>query len=221
MSLKADVTTVVFDWNGTLLDDAALAVECVNFVRGSRGRDLISLSQYRDLFELPIQKFYSKLGLADDPQHFKASIREYLQYYSPRSFECPLHSEVRELLNHLKANRIRIAILSASSQASLDEALQHYELRDFFDFAVGKHDTEASCKKREANMLTRLLREKPEDVLYIGDTGHDAVVAAAEGWQYALVENGHQSPLKFAVTTERIPAVCCLTNILRTHGVLA
>jgi phosphoglycolate phosphatase len=214
------VSTVVFDWNGTLLNDVVLAVKCVNQLRASRAYERITVSEYRDLFELPIQRFYSKLGLADHCGNFNSSMREYLQYYSSESPKCSLHLRAKEMLNQLKSDRMQVAILSASSQVDLDVAMKNRKLTEYFDFVVGKQDTDAGCKKREAEQLSQLLRVAPGHVLYIGDTVHDAEVAAAVGWQCILVENGHQSPIKFAESTQRIPTVSRVVDVLRIRGVL-
>ena len=50
---------IVWDWNGTLLNDVNLCFECINRLLVSKNLDpLINLSAYRDIFEFPIQNYY-------------------------------------------------------------------------------------------------------------------------------------------------------------------
>ena len=55
---------IVWDWNGTLLNDVNLCFECINRLLVSKNLDpLIDLAAYRDIFEFPIQNYYQKAGL--------------------------------------------------------------------------------------------------------------------------------------------------------------
>ena len=50
---------IVWDWNGTLLNDVNLCFECINRLLVSKNLDpLIDLAAYRDIFEFPIQNYY-------------------------------------------------------------------------------------------------------------------------------------------------------------------
>ena len=53
---------IVWDWNGTLLDDAWLCVDVMNRMLKERGMPLKTLEEYRDLFDFPVKDYYSKLG---------------------------------------------------------------------------------------------------------------------------------------------------------------
>jgi len=46
---------IIWDWNGTLMDDAWLCGEIMNGIRARRGRDPITLNRYRALFRFPVQ----------------------------------------------------------------------------------------------------------------------------------------------------------------------
>ena len=45
---------IVWDWNGTLLDDAWLCVEVLNQMLSQRGRAAITLEFYRQHFKFPV-----------------------------------------------------------------------------------------------------------------------------------------------------------------------
>ena len=52
--IKMNYNHIVWDWNGTLLDDRWLCIEAINFVLKSREMRLVSTKEYRDLFCFPV-----------------------------------------------------------------------------------------------------------------------------------------------------------------------
>ncbi len=80
---------IVWDWNGTLLDDRWLCIEAINFVLKSREMKLVSNKEYRDLFCFPVIDYYEKLGFDFTKEHFP--IPEFLEYYKNKFEECCLH----------------------------------------------------------------------------------------------------------------------------------
>ena len=49
---------ILWDWNGTLLDDSWLCVEVLNDLLKEQGKDPISLKTYRNHFNFPVIHFY-------------------------------------------------------------------------------------------------------------------------------------------------------------------
>ena len=52
---------IIFDWNGTLIDDGNIFVDVLNVLLSRRKLDKINLQIYRDLFCFPIIDFYKKI----------------------------------------------------------------------------------------------------------------------------------------------------------------
>ena len=55
-------TVVIWDWNGTIVDDAFVFVKIMNFFLKEKKLPLINIAKYRDVFEFPLINYYSKLG---------------------------------------------------------------------------------------------------------------------------------------------------------------
>ena len=53
---------IIWDWNGTLLNDAWLFVDIMNGVLSNRKLPLITVDDYRKLFCFPVKDYYKKLG---------------------------------------------------------------------------------------------------------------------------------------------------------------
>lgn len=55
--------TVLWDWNGTLLDDAALCCELLNTMLARHGYAPVgSMEAYRQVFCFPIETYYRRAG---------------------------------------------------------------------------------------------------------------------------------------------------------------
>ena len=52
---------IIFDWNGTLIDDAFVFVDILNVLLEKRHLEKIDLKKYRELFCFPIKEFYKKI----------------------------------------------------------------------------------------------------------------------------------------------------------------
>src|SRR5262245_43055202 len=53
-----DIDHVIWDWNGTLLNDVTHAIDTINFLLEPRGLPLMSIERYREIFGFPIRRYY-------------------------------------------------------------------------------------------------------------------------------------------------------------------
>ena len=66
--------TVLWDWNGTLLDDAALCCELLNTMLARHGYAPVgSMEAYRQVFCFPIETYYRRAGFdfSRHPPHLR------------------------------------------------------------------------------------------------------------------------------------------------------
>jgi phosphoglycolate phosphatase len=190
--LNREIDHVIFDWNGTLLDDVDLAVAAVSACCRQYGVRAIDKSTYRRKFRFPIQSFYADLGFDFEHAPFPELVRSYLSLFDSRVAQCRLHYSARTVLNALSAAGVPVSILSASQQGTLERTLRHKGISHHFAHVVGLDDENAASKLKRAVELAEKLRCDPERVLFVGDTDHDAQVAHANGWRWQLVACGHQ-----------------------------
>lgn len=53
---------VIWDWNGTLLDDVQIAINSMNSLLRKRELPTLNNKTYRNIFTFPVKEYYSKLG---------------------------------------------------------------------------------------------------------------------------------------------------------------
>jgi phosphoglycolate phosphatase len=184
---------VIWDWNGTLLDDAWLALETINELLGRRGLPLASPARYQEVFGFPLEGFCRRVGFDLAAETFEALSDQYGARYEERRLECRLRDRAREVLVALQRDGVRQSILSAYHQRTLEELVDHFGLTGVFDRVVGADNPYG---ERKVERGRRLLAEEgwpPREVVVIGDTLHDGEVARAMGVDCVLFPSGYQS----------------------------
>jgi len=195
---------IIWDWNGTLLDDARLCVEILNSMLSKRGMPTTTLEQYQADFDFPVYNYYLKLGFDFSKEEYDAVAREYILTYQSRYQECLLRSGVLDFIRQLKKAGLSQSVLSASQQSSLTKALEHYKLSELFENICGLDDYYAHGKVDAGRKLLKNLPFRVREVLVIGDTTHDYEVACELGADSLLLPAGHQSKERLIATGTKV-----------------
>ncbi|MDR2502282.1 MAG: HAD hydrolase-like protein, partial [Oscillospiraceae bacterium] len=148
---------VLWDWNGTLLDDAAWCMECVNDMLARRGlRPLANLSEYRSVFTFPVEDYYRRVGFDFDAEPFAVLAEEYMALYHGNDSRLTLFPEIRKTLRILRERGLRQNILSASRIDNLLRQIELFGIAPYFDVILGISDIYARSKE---DVAVRYLRE--------------------------------------------------------------
>lgn len=190
--LDAPVRRVIWDWNGTLFNDAWLCMDVMNSLLSEHQLPLLTLDRYQRLFDFPVIDYYRRLGFDFEAAPFETVGSEFIRRYENRRLECDLHDGAMQLLEHFREQGIPQTVLSAYEQTTLLSLLRHFDIDHFFDEIIGNDDHYAAGKEEKALAWIARLNEPPESALLIGDTLHDADVAASMGVQCVLVAGGNQ-----------------------------
>lgn len=183
---------IIWDWNGTLIDDAWLSFKLLNRTLLQHGIDAISFSDYQRRFCHPVRSFYELLGLSVDDAAFSALCYSFHSSYSEHFKQCELHSYARCVLEKVSESDSSQALLSAFPNADLKPVLDHFKLSQLFDLSCGQDNNLAVGKTDKARALVSELGYRQDNLLFIGDTLHDAEVAKALNADCLLIGNGYQ-----------------------------
>jgi phosphoglycolate phosphatase len=185
---------VIWDWNGTLLNDVSLCISSMNRMLERRSMPLLCLDQYRDIFTFPVKKYYFRVGFDFSIDSFEDLSHEYISQYGISSEQCCLFPGVLEVLHFLKKKGVSQIILSAMEQRSLERQVMNKDIDHYFDDIIGLGDIYAKGKIEAGKeyFLKNGKKESEKSVL-IGDTYHDFEVAKALNCKSILINNGHQN----------------------------
>ena len=180
---------VLWDWNGTLLDDTEASLAAFNAQLEKRGAARVGMDFYRAHFAFPVKPFYALCGVDPDREDWDEIAREYHASYAaePKA----LNREAIAALERVKAAGARQCVLSALRQDLLDAALDSFGVRGYFDLAYGSGDLYGGSKLDRARQLVDRL--SGFDLVMIGDATHDKEVAAALGIRCVLCAQGGHS----------------------------
>lgn len=184
--------TVLWDWNGTLIADVPHVVRINNLIFRAYGYHDTTEEEYRALFRFPVKDYYLDYGVTEDD--FQTIAREWNELYVKGFSDVPLAPHVTEAVKRFQKAGFRQVILSASQVDQLKAQVARFrELDGIFDEVLGIGDVYASSKVQLAKDYFARSGIDPSDAVFIGDTNHDAEVAAAIGIRCLLISGGHQN----------------------------
>ena len=188
--MKAPVQ-IVWDWNGTLLDDAQACINAINALLHERNLPLLDRERYRASFGFPVRDFYRTLGIDVDDQTWDELTVAFHEHYQREPVAIAAHA--RQTLNWLQTHSIPQSILSACEQSLLNRQVAAHGLAGYFRHVQGTDNLDGRSKIAVGQTLIARLESDRRPPVLIGDTLHDVDVAAALGCDCLLVANGHQS----------------------------
>lgn len=185
------ISTVFWDWNGTLVADVPLVVRVNNQVFARHGLRQTDEEEYRRLFGFPVKDYYEKMGVPEEMYYRIAG--EWSQAYHEQFPGTPLTPYAVETIRRLRGAGLRMVILSASKETLLREQLaQYHDLTGCFHQVLGLTDVYAVSKVQRGVDFLRESGIPGDEAVFLGDTLHDAEVAQAMGCRCLLIASGHQ-----------------------------
>ena len=171
---------IVWDWNGTLLDDTAAGLNAFNAQLTRRGIKAIPLDFYRAHFAFPVKPFYALCGIDLEHEDWDRIAREYHEAYArePRA----LNRETIAALERVQRAGAKQSIISALRQDLLDEATARMGVAKYMECIYGVDNLDGASKlDRALELMNRIAPPAGEqpDVVLIGDALHDKEVADA------------------------------------------
>lgn len=192
------MSTIVWDWNGTLFDDVPVCVEVENRLLARRGLPLLTVERYREIFTFPVEEYYRAAGLDLEREPFPALAEEYITGYNAAAESCGLYPGARQVLDQLRREGWRQILVSASEKGALAAQVESRGIRGCFEAVLGIGDVLAAGKAGLAGAYLRREGIAPEEAVFVGDTLHDWEVAEELGCRCLLIAGGHQSRARLA-----------------------
>ena len=187
---------IIWDWNGTLLNDVWLCVAVINEMLKKRKLPVLTIERYQEMFDFPVKNYYERIGFDFQKEPFTIVGTEFIAKYDAKSRESKLHDFALSILKNAKNTGQTQSILSARKHQQLVEEIDFFEIKPYFDNIVGLDNHYAGSKVENGLQLISELNLPNEQIVLIGDTTHDYEVAESMNIDCILIANGHHPELK-------------------------
>lgn len=190
-------TTIIWDWNGTLLDDVDAAVAALSRMLAKHGLPSVTRAFYRANFGFPVRPFYQQVGIDLDRVDWDEICTDFHAFIAAEPQA--LQSSTHDALEAARDCGFNQCILSALREDLLRRDTARYGIAPFFKHIFGVDNLDGATKLSRGRDLLATL--PPQTKLYfIGDTLHDAEVGTDLGAEVILVDCGHQTSERLRAT---------------------
>jgi phosphoglycolate phosphatase len=214
---------IIWDWNGTLLDDKWLCIESINQVLGRRNLPPIDEKTYNRIFGFPVRDYYEKAGFDFTIEPYEKPALEFIELYDARKHECELQPGALEVVRDLHRMGCCQHLLSASETGVLAAMIRLKGIDQYFINIKGLDNHYAHGKADLGTSLLAEINPEPGTVLMVGDTGHDEEVARIMGIPCILFAGGHFTPERLQTCSSLIingldELISAISRLNTLHG---
>ena len=188
-------THLVWDWNGTLLDDLHLVVSSTNAAFASVGARPVDSDEHRRQFRRPVAEFYAEiLERAIDDEEFGRLDRIFHDAYRLGLTSTTLADDALAAIKSWPGSQ---SLLSMWFHSELVPAVETYGLAGIFARVDGLR-TEIGGDLKAGHLARHLaeLQVTGDRVVLIGDSLDDAAAAASVGGAAVLYTGGFTHPAR-------------------------
>ena len=215
-------THLVWDWNGTLLDDIQAVIGATNAAFAEVGMAPITLEQYREMYCVPIPLFYERLlGRKPTDAEWERMDAMFHRHYTLQRVACALTAGVEDLLTRWQRAGRSQSLLSMYGHEELVPVVRGYGIEPRFVRVDGRSGPAGGSKVQHMERHFAALAGmsagiSPETSVVIGDALDDAVAAAHVGARAVLYTGGSHS--RSALKAAGVPVVDTLAEAVALAG---
>ncbi|MEU9057665.1 HAD family hydrolase [Streptomyces sp. NPDC048430] len=214
-------THLVWDWNGTLLDDIQAVLGASNAAFAEVDLEPLTLDQYREMYCVPIPKFYERLmGRLPTPAEWERMDGLFHRHYTEQRTACGLTEGVEELLARWQRGGRSQSLLSMYGHEHLVPVVRGYGIERHFVRVDGRTGPSGGSKAQHMERHFEVLGGiAPESAVVIGDAVDDAVAAAHVGARAVLYTGGSHS--RSSLEAVGVPVVDTLAEAVALAELMA
>ncbi|UZJ31143.1 HAD family hydrolase [Streptomyces endophytica] len=216
-------THIVWDWNGTLFHDIDAVIGATNSAFAEIGLEPITLEVYRELYCVPVPRFYERLmGRLPTEAEWLVMDETFHRHYSEHRLACGLAEGVDLLLEAWQTAGGSQSILSMFGHDELIPLVRGFGIESRFVLVEGRTGPSGGTKAAQmVRHLAALAEVDPGRTVVIGDAVDDAVAAREAGASAVLYTGGSHSRASLeTAAVPGVPVVDTLAEAVELAGVM-
>ncbi|MEV0226688.1 HAD family hydrolase [Streptomyces sp. NPDC050704] len=189
---KRGAAHIVWDWNGTLFHDNEAIIGATNAAFAELGLEPITLERYRELYCVPVPRFYERLiGRLPTDEEWEVMDETFHRYYVEHRVGCGLTDGVPGLLTEWVSAGRSQSILSMYGHDELVPLVRGFGIEPHFVRVDGRTGPSGGSKAEHmVRHVAALTGVEPARTVVIGDAADDAIAARRVGAQAVLYTGG-------------------------------
>ncbi|MEW1680406.1 HAD family hydrolase [Streptomyces sp. NPDC093594] len=184
---------IVWDWNGTLFHDVDAVIGATNAAFAELGLAPITLERYRELYCVPVPKFYERLmGRLPSEAEWELMDVTFHRHYTDHRVRCGLADGVEDLLRTWASAGRSQSILSMYGHDDLVPLVRDFGIASHFIRVDGRTGPSGGSKAKHMVRHLSALGDvvDPRRTVVIGDAADDALAARHVGARAVLYTGG-------------------------------
>ncbi len=182
----------LIDMDGTLFNTAKGITKAVREACDEYGLKQLSDSEIEEFIGPPIQiTFGKKYSLGEDEANKVANIFRRIYKEKEYVLECELYPGMRETLEKLRENGVKLCIASLKKEDMVKKICAHFGISELFD---SLHGTDPLDKLSKSDIIKICMDDTGitgmKDAVMIGDSKYDAIGAEEAGCAFLGVTYG-------------------------------
>ncbi|WP_344671777.1 HAD family hydrolase [Catenulispora yoronensis] len=192
---------LVWDWNGTVLNDFEIILRSTNDSFGDHGLAPITAEQYRTQIKMPIRSFYADiLGHEPTDEEWEGLDSTFHKYYVAYERQARLSDGLPDLFRDWAGRGHSQSLLSMYHDDKLVPVVGHHGIAHHFALVQGTTPPRPARKAEHLADHLRRLRMEPSRVVLIGDSPDDAAAARSVGARVILYSGGFAAAASLRAT---------------------
>ena len=192
---RPDLTTILFDLDGTLTDPKLGITRCIQHVMERFGREVPEADTLCWCIGPPLRQSLGKLLQTEDPAIVERAYLTYRERFGVQGkYENTIYPRVVPALNDIRAQGYRMCVASSKPRVYVEDIVAHFRLAPFFDAIYGSElDGRLTQKEDLVAFVLATEHAAPRETLMVGDREHDILGGRKHGTWTAAVTYGYGS----------------------------
>jgi len=183
-----DITTIIFDWSGTISDDRRPVYESAMILLKAHGKNCFSFEEWLTTAAISIIEFLAGQGITGERETLFKEYADALSLVRKDGIRPVVYADAKQVLQDLRESGKELMVISSHPEDHLLDEASEYQIKEYLSKIVGS-------AKDKAQEILRLCSEERiglQNVIFVGDTAYDIQAAKKAGIRSIGITTGYQ-----------------------------